>query len=416
MKWKVIKLKASALHFAILIAVIVALLLSSFLLLTYTFSSFSIKSDQVLENIKQSNLGIEYLFKPEIKVSDSLEIQLNQVPVILKSSYWGSFEKVSSKAGIGSSAFEKIALLGSISGVERTSIYVEDHQLPLVVVGNTRIEGTAYIPENNIKHGNISGNYYQGNSLIYGNRSYSSIALPELEPEWKLYAKEMLDFVPSSNEDVVGLDNISNSFFNNRKVIFHSERIFLEQEIKGYVIIKSEIEIEVSQFAKLDQVLLIAPKVVFNKEFKGNAHVIANEVIVQENVELKYPSSIVVIGKDSTKEEDGFVSKPKIEIRNSAVFQGNIIYLDSYKDSKSKIDVHIEEDALIEGTIYCEGYTELSGTVVGSVLTSYFVANQEGSIYINHIYNGQVLTNISNPEICGVPFENQFSKIASWLY
>lgn len=416
MKWKVYKLKASALHFAILISVIVALLLSSFLLLTYTFSAFSIKSDQVLENIKQSNLGIEYLFKPEIKVSDSLEIQLNQVPVILKSSYWGSFEKVSSKAGIGSSAFEKIALLGSISGVERTSIYVEDHQLPLVVVGITRIEGTAYIPENNIKPGNIAGNYYQGNSLIYGNRSYSSLALPELEPEWKLYAKEMLDFVPSPNEDVVGLNNISNSFFNEKKVIFQSERIFLEQEIKGYVIIKSEIEIEVSQFAKLDKVLLIAPKVVFNKEFKGNAHVIANEVIVQENVELKYPSSIVVIGKDSIKEEDGFVSKPKIEIRNAAIFQGNIIYLDSYKDSKSKIDVHIEEDALIEGTIYCEGYTELSGTVVGSVLTSYFVANQEGSIYINHIYNGQVLTNISNPEICGVPFENQFSKIASWLY
>lgn len=416
MKWKVFKLKASALHFAILVSVIVALLLSSFLLLTYTFSTFSIKSDQVLENIKQSNLGIDYLFNPDNKVEDSLEIQLNQVPVILKKSYWGSFEKVSSKAGTGSIAFEKIALLGSISGAERTSIYVEDHQLPLVVAGNTRIEGKAYIPENNIKPGNIAGNYYQGNNLIYGKQSKSKKKLPELDPEWKLYAMEMLDFVPSAKEDVVGLDSLSNSFFNNRKVIYQSEKIFLEHEVKGYVIVKSETEIEVSQFAKLDQVLLIAPKVVFNNRFKGNVHVIANEVIVQENVVLEFPSSIVVMEKDPIKEENGFMSKPKIEIGKSTIFQGNIIYLDLSKDSKSKNDIRIVEDVLIEGTVYCEGYTELSGIVVGSVLSSYFVANQEGSIYINHIYNGQVLTNKSNPEICGILYEHGINKIASWLY
>jgi len=416
LKWKVFKLKASALHFAILVSVIVALLLSSFLLLTYTFSTFSIKSDQVLENIMQSNLGIEYLFDSEIKVADSLEIQLNQAPVILKKSYWGSFEKVSSKAGIGFIAFEKIALLGSISGAERTSIYVEDHQLPLVVVGNTRIEGNAYLPENNIKPGNIAGNYYQGNNLIYGKHSKSEKRLPELDPEWKLYAMEMLEFAPNPNEDVVGLDNLSNSFFNNRKVIYQSDKIFLEQEVKGYIIVKSETEIEVSQFAKLDQVLLIAPKVVFNNRFKGNVHVIANEVLVQENVVLAYPSSIVVMGKDPIKEENGFVSKPKIEIGKATIFQGNIIYLDSSKDSQSKNDILIYENVLIEGTVYCEGYTELQGTVVGSVLTSYFVANQEGSIYINHIYNGQVLTNKANPEICGILYEHARNKIASWLY
>ncbi len=403
-------------QFAILVSVLVALLLSSFLLFTYTYSSFSLRTNQVLDNIDASNKGVSYMSRADVQLIDSLSLVLNEVPVLLKTSFWGAYQLVHSKGGAGSTAFEKVALLGAGTSAEATGIYLENNQLPLVLAGNTFIEGDAYTPDDIIKPGSISGHYFSGNQLIHGRRFKSAEKLPALNTEWRSYIQEMLHFIPGAEDVVVGLENIGTSFFLNRRVIFQENKIFLDQSLSGNIIVVSPQEIEVSAFAKLDQVLLIAPKVIFRSEFAGNAHVLSEEAIVEENVRLHYPSSITVLAREGEELKPEDVYKPKIIIGQKSIFEGNILFLDSSEDEGHKNDVLLAEDSFIEGNVYSEGYTELRGTVLGSIYTRYFVANQAGSLYINHIYNGRILEVSEKREIAGLVLKDSDKKVAAWLY
>lgn len=403
-------------QFAILVSVLVALLLSSFLLFTYTYSSFSLRTNQVLDNIDASNRGISYMARADVQLIDSLSLVLDEVPVLLKTSFWGAYQLVHSKGGAENTAFEKVALLGAGHRAEAAGIYLENNQLPLVLAGNTYIEGDAHTPDDIIKPGSIVGHYYSGNQLIHGRRFKSAEKLPALNAEWRSYAQEILDFIPSAEDAVVGLENTGTSFFKERQVIFQEDKIFLDQALSGSILVVSRQEIEVSVFAKLDQVLLIAPKVTFRSGFAGNAHVISKEAIVEENVRLHYPSSITVLAREGEELKPEDVYKPKIIIGRKSVFEGNILFLDSSEDEGHKNDVLLAEESFIEGNVYSEGYTELRGTVSGSIYTRYFVANQAGSLYINHIYNGRVLKANEKNEIAGLALKDSDKKVAAWLY
>ncbi|MBZ9731340.1 hypothetical protein LB467_16750 [Salegentibacter sp. JZCK2] len=411
------KIKASALQFAILVSVIVALLLSSFLLFTYTYSNFSLRTDKVLHNIEASQKGIDYLVNSDDHLTDSLEIAIEDVPVVLKNNFWGGFQLVHSRGGAGSTSFEKVALLGTAGpGIGSLSIFLENNQLPLVLVGDTRIEGDIYTPENIIKPGSIAGHYYAGDKLVYGRRYHSAQNLPELDARWRFYAQNMLNFIPDGGEAVIRLENSTNSFFGNRQVIYQVDKIFLNESLSGNIVVVSRKEIEVSPFAKLDQVLLVAPKVIVRTGFEGNAHVISEEAVIEDKVRFHYPSSIVVFAKEGENRKPENSYKPTIQIGEHTLFEGNILYLNASEQEGRKNDLLLAKNSFIEGNVYCEGYTELEGTVKGSLYTKYFVANHRGSLYINHIYDGKVLTGNVKPEMGGLVLEGTEKKVAAWLY
>lgn len=360
-------------------------------------------------------MGIHYLFVPENKINNSLAIEINNTPVKLSSTYWGSFEKVSSIGGTESKSFRKMALLGSHYEGEIPSIYLEDNQLPLVLVGNSRIEGEAFLSEKKVKPGSISGHYYNGEKLVYGKIKDSNSKLPGLEIEWRAYVKKMQDFIPDKDELLIDLDNLNNSFFKERRIIYQNEKIYLDKNIKGNVIIKSESAIEISRKAQLNQVLLIAPKIIIKGGFEGSLHIIAEEIKIDENVKLLYPSSLIVMTRPGVEIKNSDII-PEIEIGANSLFQGNLIFLKSSENEKINTNVLIGDKVLVEGNIYCEGYIELKGKVIGSLFTKYFVANEGGSKYINHIYNGKILTTGITPEYCGILFKGIKKKVALWLF
>ena len=108
----------------------------------------------------------------------------------------------------------------------------------------------------------------------------------------------------------------------------------------------------------------------------------------------------------------------------------NQIFIDSntqingcvcYFQTKSVINnfntqIVLKEKARIKGQVYCEGSLELQGTVSGSVYTKQFIANQSGSVFINHIYNGTIENVTISKLFGGVLLENQPKTIVKWLY
>jgi len=417
---KVKRIKASALQFAVLISVIVVLLLGSFLTLTYTHQFFKQQSSIVLDVVAASNEGVYKSLVPEQKKISGHSGEKDKMFTEVSENSWGGYRTITSVARNGEKEFTKMALVGTEKRDDKTAIYIGDGQLPLVLAGNTRIEGTAYISDKGVKPGVISGNYYNGKELVLGAIRSSSGSLPGLSPQWENNTKNWLNYVPNGNDSVIELrPQILNSFFNKTAVIYQNEAFDIAETLKGNILIKSDTEVRVKGNAQLENAYVIAPKITIEKGFKGNAHFLAEEqLILEENVKLNYPSSLILIDSNKDFKEPTPKGEEPILIGAQSTLEGVVIYMPKadIEELHANTSIEIAENTQIKGDIYCEGNLELLGTVSGAVYTNRFIANASGSRYVNHIYNGKVFGNKNSSEFCGLPFENSINNIVQWLY
>ena len=408
---RVKKIKASALHFAVLIATVVGLLLISFLLITKTHSFFKTQSRDFIEAVDAVNFGLKSaLLSNELQISDSINYIFNGHELSISKSFLGAFELY--KTTDQKSGFSKIALSGARYKKDFPSIYLQDNFLPLVVSGETYIEGTTYLPESGVKSSAISGHHYTGGTLIYGPIKKASKNFPSLDIAWQEYFEKLLKFVPSSKDKVAEFNkDISNSFFNTPIYLYDQRPILLDNTYLGHIIIKSDKQITVSSFCNLDQVTVIAPIVKIEEGFRGSVHVLASDsIVIDKKVFLEYPSSLSVLVKQKDSEQQS-----AIVINQNATVKGNIIYIEEQQEELSS-NILIEKDAVFEGAIYAQGAVEIKGEVTGSIYTHYFVAKEFGNIYRNHIYSGRIVTKDIKDNFCGLPLANYKKGIAKWLY
>ena len=421
------KIKAGALQFTMFILVVIALLLAAFIILVYTHKRFNIQTDFVLETIENANKGFYYATQNEIPLNDSISINLNDEDyksLNVHRTYWGIFEKVITTSKIKTNSFKKVALLGALQPIkDRIALYVEDQNKPLVVVGNTKIEGVTYLPEQGVRTGNISGHSYYGSQLIYGSTQIS-LKFPELPKETVSQIKHVSNRLNEidSNQflDLKKSKSYQNSFLNLLQVIYSTNDISLDEiSLTGQILVESETKITVHSSSNLKDIVLVAPEIEIKKNVKGVFQAIATKgITVGENCELKYPSALV-LNEDSknilaTANSNSQEKTPSISIENGAIFQGIVLFLGTSKNYKAQ--VFIDEHAIVKGEVYCNKNLELLGAIHGSVFTSNFVANQSGSSYQNHLYNATISVDKLPQEYVGLILENSTKGIAKWLY
>ena len=181
---KFYKVKAGALQFAIMISAIIAVLLSVFVVLVHSHSLFAKKSDVLIETIQQTEnillAEIQEFSKERDTIFRVVDEEKNTTSKLHKS-YWGMYGKVYSQTETKGKSFEKMALVsGWQSAVDRTALYLKETNRPLIVVGNTKIEGKSYMPARGVRAGTISGNSYYGTRLVYGRILKSKETLPKI--------------------------------------------------------------------------------------------------------------------------------------------------------------------------------------------------------------------------------------------
>jgi hypothetical protein len=420
------KVKAGALQLTMFIVVVIALLLASFLILIHTHKRFNIQTNFVLETIDNANKGVDYVLQNEIKLNDTLDVNLQDEDyktLKVHRDYWGVFEKVTSSSKIKTNSFVKVALIGaSQPQIDRTSLYLEEQNKPLVVVGNTKIQGLTYLPKQGVRTGNISGHSYYGSQLTYGATKTSS-ALPEILKETLKHIKTVQNNIKyiELNQflDLGKTRNHQNSFFNPLQVIYSNTDITLsEVSLTGHVTVQSRTKITVDASSNLKDVILIAPIIEVKPNVNGTFQAISTkEIIIGENCTLHYPSAFVLNEDLKSKEATENTSNKEtsfIKIKKGTNVKGVIVYLGEAKNYKTQ--VFIDENATVTGEIYCNRNLELLGTVYGSVYTSNFIANQSGSSYQNHLYNATISIDALPQEYVGLPFKNSKKEVLKWLY
>jgi len=186
----------------------------------------------------------------------------------------------------------------------------------------------------------------------------------------------------------------------------------------GNIIIKSNTEIIVTKFAELTDVLLIAPKITVQKGFRGNAHFLASKTImIEEETTFLYPSSLVLVDINKDFITPILRGEEPIYISEKVNFSGVIIYFpEENPEQHSQTSISLQPETEIVGSIYCQGNMELSGRVKGAIFVERFLVNEFGSRYINHIYNGKILSKQLPKEFCGLPFSEKKKGVVQWLY
>jgi hypothetical protein len=422
-----LKLKAGALQVTLFIAVIIALLLTAFILLVHTNKRFSVHTDFIIESTRNANKGINHALAIDLRLNDTTVIDLNDEDyktLKVHREFWGVFEKVTSVSKIKNSSIKKSALIGGLSNEdERLVLYVQDNDKLLHVAGNTRIEGLAYLPNQTLKAGIIAQQPYTGSQLIYGNIRRSN-KLPAFfnEAKTKIDAINRLDTSFNQNQFINIEDKkvYKNSFFNSTEILFSNSKIELNEiSLIGNIIVQSKTKIVVGASSMLKDIILIAPEIVINNDVSACFQTIASKkIVVGERVKLNYPSTLIIKEKSQANsiEINDNSTIGEITIGSNSEIKGFVVYLGPERLNNYDAQLTLDENATIIGEVYCNQNFELKGTVLGSVYANNFITNQFGSVYQNYIYNGRILANDLPKEYVGLSFNNTKKGIVKWLY
>lgn len=423
------KIKSGALQFTVFISVLIALLLAGLILYAYTFIYMKEQSKGAIENIQFSDIGINALLQQKEFSTDTIPLDFikkeNQT-VKIHLSQWGIFEKGISTSQFRKKKFIKTAIIGGLINAEESpTLFLQESYNALTVVGNTAIRGIAYLPVQGVNSGYIAGHSYYGSQLIYGSIKKSTKELPQ--PKRQLLESieySLKQYKPLTEDDYLSLEKSSkiiNSFLLKTKTIYSEDPITLENKtITGNIIIKSEILIKIKKTSVLKDIILIAPVIEIEDETTGTFQAIASKrITVGKACKLSYPSALVLF-QDNKNNPDEVSTNPmdnKIFIDTKSVVKGSICYFQTKTTNDFQTQIVLEKDAVIKGQVYCNGNLEVKGTVSGSVITKQFLANESGSIFVNHIYNGTI-ENQNIPTIYGgIVFEEEQPKtVLKWLY
>ncbi len=424
------KIRAGALQFVLFVGAVIAVLLMSFLLLTYTHRHFEKKTDVLMEVIRSADYGmlasLGENFDQRVDLSQGRQTDI-PITISVKRDFWGVFEKRTVLTSHNSTSYSKTALIGGQDTGELPALYVNDHQRPVVLAGNAKISGTAFLPKQGLKMGNIHGNSYNRTQLLFGRSMESDSILPKVSPELASQVNLLAnrDYVPDGQLlSRLPPEGLKNSF-EEETIIYKDRLVALKDiELTGNIIVVADEIIIAGQNAKLNDIVLLAPKIVLENRVKGTFQAIATESIhVGKDCELYYPSALVVQKKNkAVNVERGnqtiYDEKSNIYLDTNTRFSGIIIVLDESLVKQYIPILKIETNTVVNGEVYCTKNVELKGTVNGMVSTDGFLALENGNIYQNHIYNGIINSTDLSASYVGILLASREDnkKVMKWLY
>ncbi len=431
-RWWNQKIKSGALQLAVFISTIVAILLAALLTLTYMHRFFLEQSKSAIKVVKDSHDGFDLLLQDQTPLMrDTLMIASgsNDASYQIRThlSHWGIFEKGFVETTHRTKQFKKVGLIGSsfIDTKNIPTLYLKENFKPLVLVGNTSLNGVCYLPKQGVKSGSIMGESYYGSQLIYGTQRRSEEQLPAIKNEVRNFVRQFVieDFY-SNGEPLPSIEGVTmvQSFFESTRYLVDRNKISLQNcTLKGNIIVKSDTLITISRTAILNDVIVVAPNVKVEEGFVGNIQIFSTQSIdVQRNCNFQYPSALVLL-ETAKRTLSQSSQKNQIYLGEDTRVLGSVCFLSYHQAPDFNTNIYLATSSTVVGELYCDGNVELMGTVCGSLYTHQFISNQGGSIFINHLYHGKITNNEIAPQYSGITFEKHPSierkkTILQWLY
>lgn len=416
-------LKAGSLVYAIVISVVVAMISSSLILLSY-FTSIHIDHFTDIERVQMNvSSGIRILLSDKAGIaSGKQELDLfgtGKDSVLLEKRSWGAFEVGISEGLSRQDRFSKIALMGGDFSEDSTlALYLEDQDKPLSLCGRTVLHGTCVLPKAGLKRAYIEGQNFVGSKMTDGVVTQASQMLPLVN---KVALDKITSFFlnrPNGNDSALlyeeSPDTVIAGFSGKTVFLYSAGKIKMDsKKIAGNVVVISKKEIEIGTNAILQDIIVYAPKVRVEDGFSGNLQVFASDtLIIGKGCRLQYPSVVGLIRTEVSVDNPAMFIKEKTEI------EGIVFGCQEKYDNRKNLIVSLHNGVLLVGHLYCNGLLDLKGSVYGSVLCRKFILKTPSSVYENHLLNA-VIDRTLLPKFFvgfGLMQEAPEKEIVKWLY
>ncbi|MEO9806162.1 MAG: hypothetical protein ABJF04_23075 [Reichenbachiella sp.] len=407
-------LKAGVLSFTIYVSIVVAMLLLMLILYAYysnlekannrisirLLGNLSSAEQWVLSQGDQLPYGEEYMFDLFGNGTDSVSVTRQP---------WGLYDQYQVYSFFRHQKKISKFMMGSqLAAKGRSVIYLQDQSQGLQLVGDTHIQGDVYLPDGKVRSAYINRIGYTRNQLVYGTISKSEKKMPTLVAvdrfkEFERYAASLPHAALYSEKD-----KVSHSFWSDSLMVMEVGDYRFEDTMEGYIFINSSGTVILDRSAHCRDIIVSANQIHFEEGFTGQGQFFASDtIIVEKGVELSYPSVLFVENSE----------KPAtIEIREAAQVSGTIIMAGAEDNFTDRL-ISVEDQAEINGTIYCNGYLTTFGEHNGHVLTRKFLINSFSGIFENYVMNAAFRNDLDSGFL--VPnswFMKDKKGILQWLY
>ncbi|MES2629272.1 MAG: hypothetical protein V4616_09935, partial [Bacteroidota bacterium] len=316
---------------------------------------------------------------------------------------WGIFTRIAVTASTSKFSKTRCCLLGAKTDqLGPYSLYLVNSRQSLYLGGTALITGPISIAAAGLR-ADLTGKGYSRESLYDGKPEISGDELPF---HFSALVRSNLNWIKgkfSNTDSVVSIEEATNtsigqSFNKPTLRIQSADSIVLrEGELKGNILVYSPEGIYVSGNMKLEDVILVSPKISIAAGFSGNCQILSsNTIYLAKGATLLYPSSILHINEYDSNEGGTAVTLDSL-----SRFNGSILMLNMPNLSRSSL-LSVLSGAEVNGFVYCETRMDLAGKVNGALYIRQFVQSSSSSYRENYLTDGQVAP-MKNWKLFAVP-------------
>jgi len=382
-------IKAASIAYAIFMALITALVCYGFVLVfsvnTQIEDHYELRSDLLRQRFSAqalakahfnelSQMTTEFIVDP----SKGIKVQLSKQP-------WGFLDLVKTEVFNTQESFSQQYLMGWSKAVNDPIFYVRNNDEPLKISGTTSLVGTIYSSAVNIKKITVNGQTSQKAKHLGAKRVAKKVMPSYQLPEEFVPQNWQEGFLESLDDKMLIQD------FTEPTMIFKVTNLLEDITLKGNIVVRSTDTLTIKKTALLEDIIVLAPKVVFEAGFKGSLQVIAGAHIeTEDNVQLDYPSVLVVSGTNDQLNS--------IKIGAQCTIAGAVILTGNGLAFEQQQELVVQKDSKIDGLLYCDGVLELYGDVQGTVISSALLYKTSSTRYSN-LLKDVSLSELPKPEL-----------------
>jgi hypothetical protein len=401
-----VKLKAGALVYVIVLSLIIMSLLGLIIMRSYYLSvdvNLLGERDDIRDNI---NSVVNIIDEDSSLLPFGKEFDLFEGSIIksfIRRDNWGLLDIVN----ISSSAFlyrDSVCMLSACSKAKEdsTALWITDKRNYITISGSAYLRGKCYIPRLGMRKGYVEKQSYYRKEVIHGKvlRSQPQLRMLSEHIQKRFYAAK-----ENNGLDYIYEDDFDNSFQKVASVLYSAYEINLSgKSLKGKIKVISDKVIKIDSSSIIDNCLICAPIIIIGSGFKGRLQAFASEkIVIGEDVVLGYPSYLFLKSTDF---------KGEIYVGERAIIKGGVL-MQGDQESLFKT----EHNSIIEGQVYVYGKASLQGSIHGNAYIDKLIFNTKWSRYEDVIYNTLIDRHLLKEEM---PVLNLFSQekrqvLIEWL-
>jgi hypothetical protein len=413
------RIRASALFYAITVALLVGMVLGSMVLLTH-YRSRNVEQWIVHERLASnarsacyaalnhdaSENGEHWPLDLFADGADSAAVQ--KVP-------WGGVDLVIATAWHG----EQQAVLSGYAGALVANDVVLDLARsagPLHLCGDARIAGDVRVPLADVRRGHIEGRPYSGDVLVNGRVFRSGEEQGSIRNDLAERTKALCQGGTMAKETLVEVleDGKLHTELDEALAIpvlrYSGKTRISGLDLRGPLVIRCNDSLTIDADNHMDMVLIQAPFISIADGADLNVQCFAAQgIAVGPNVVLRFPSLLAVWRDDHQSEA------ARISIAEQAIVVGALLAVDRSIRGRQGGSITIASGAKVHGEVYAEGAIQLLGAVHGSVTAREFTLRTAASVYRGHLLDGTIETyDLDTPWGFGITGPTTSRTILKW--